>query len=64
MKLLLVAFTSLLDQGSILFAAGENAGWVSEAFPEQDEPYGIQKGLLSRKSQIVPKITEIINRYA
>lgn len=64
MKLLIVAFTSIIDQGSILFAAGENANWVNEAFPNNDETYAIQNGLLSRKLQIVPKLTEVISRYA
>ena len=63
MKVLLVVFTSLPDKGSILFAAGENAAWISEAFPDQGVPYTVHEGLLSRKSQIVPSITEIINAY-
>ena len=63
MKILLVVFTSLPDKGSILFAAGENAGWMEEAFPNQGVPYAVHEGLLSRKSQIVPRITEIINQY-
>ena len=63
MKVLLVCFTSLPDKGSVLFAAGENAGWIEEAFPSQGQPYSVHEGLLSRKSQIVPRITEIIQQY-
>lgn len=63
MKLLLVVFTSLLDKGSILIAAGENAGWINDAFPENEHAYSIHAGLLSRKSQILPRITEIIDQY-
>jgi manganese-dependent inorganic pyrophosphatase len=63
MKVLLVVFTSLADKGSVLFAAGENAGWIEEAFPDDGHAYSIHDGLLSRKSQIVPRITEIIQQY-
>jgi manganese-dependent inorganic pyrophosphatase len=63
MKLLLVVFTSLPDKGSVVFAAGENAGWAEEAFPNKDGAYSIQAGILSRKLQVLPKITEIISKY-
>ena len=41
MKVLLVCFTSLPDKGSVLFAAGENAGWIEEAFPSQGQLYAV-----------------------
>lgn len=62
MKLFVAAFTSVTDKGSILFAAGENAGWIEEAFPDT-ENHAVQEGILSRKSQLLPRITEVINKY-
>ena len=63
--LLVAAFTSVLDKGSIFFGAGEKAGWITEAYPDNEsEAHSLQKGILSRKSQILPRITEIIDQYA
>lgn len=63
MKLLVVVFTSMLDKGSVIFTSGEHAGWIEEAFPDQGKQYCIHEGLLSRKLQIVPRITEIVSKY-
>ncbi|MBR2802142.1 MAG: putative manganese-dependent inorganic diphosphatase [Erysipelotrichaceae bacterium] len=65
LDLLVVATTGILDNGSIFYAAGEKAKWMEEAFPNQrGERRSLQKGIVSRKKQIVPAITEVINKYA
>ena len=63
--LMVAAFTSVLDKGSIFFSAGEKACWITEAYPNREsEAHSLQAGVLSRKSQILPRITEIIDQYA
>ena len=65
LDLCLMAFTSILDNGSIFFISGEKAGWALETFPNQDEEmHSIQRGVLSRKSQIVPMLTATIQKYS
>lgn len=62
MDLLVVAFTSVIEDGSVFFFAGEQAAKCLEAFPDIDGiPYSFQKGILSRKGQILPRITEAIS---
>lgn len=60
LDLLVVAFTSILENGSIFFGAGELACVVQEAFPDHDGPYSFQEEILSRKNQIVPMLTRAI----
>lgn len=63
--LLVAVFTSVLEKGSCFFGAGERSGWLNEAFPDnQSELHSLHSGVLSRKSQILPKITEIIDRFS
>ena len=65
LDLCVMAFTSILDKGSIFFAAGEKAAWAMEAFPDKEgETKSIQPGILSRKSQILPQLTAVIQKYA
>jgi len=65
LALLVAVFTSVKDKGSVVFAAGEKAGWAKEAFPDEEgEELTLHKGLLSRKSQILPKLTEVIGKYS
>ena len=65
LDLCVMAFTSILDKGSIFFAAGEKAAWAMEAFPDKEgETKSIQPGVLSRKSQILPQLTAVIQKYA
>ena len=60
--LLVVAFTSVIEDGTVFFACGEQAAKCTDAFPDIDGiPNSFQKGVLSRKSQILPRITEVIN---
>lgn len=61
LHLLVVAFTSLLENGSLFFGAGELANVVEEAFPNRgNETNSLQEDILSRKNQIVPMLTRAI----
>lgn len=63
--LLVVAFSCIMENGSIFFEAGEHADWAQEAFPDrQGETHSLQKGVLSRKAQILPMLTEVVSKYA
>ena len=65
LDLCLMAFTSILENGSVVFAAGDKAAWAAEAFPNREgETLSLQIGVLSRKSQILPKITAVVQKYA
>lgn len=38
--------------------------WALEAFPNKEgENHSLQKGVLSRKSQILPRITAVVQKY-
>lgn len=61
LDLLAAAFTSVIDNGSVIFFAGEKAQAALEAFPNREgETHSFQEGILSRKSQILPKIEEAL----
>ena len=58
LDLLVVAFSSILENGSVIFLAGERAVRAAAAFPDKDgEQNSLQVGILSRKTQILPKIS-------
>ena len=62
LDLLVVAFTSIADEGSIFFSAGEKGEKCQEAFPDHSEGgHDLQKGIFSRKSQILPALTRAIS---
>lgn len=64
LDLCLMAFTSILENGSIVYAAGDKAPWALEAFPNKSgETLTLQTGVLSRKSQILPRITAVVQKY-
>ena len=64
LDLCILAFVSALENGCILYCAGEKADWVLEAYPNREgEENSFQEGVLSRKSQIIPRITEVIEKY-
>ncbi len=64
LDLCVVAFTSIIENGTIFFAAGDRAEWAFEAFPNRKgEEHSFHADILSRKSQILPKITEVVERY-
>lgn len=62
--LAVLVFTSILENGSVVYAAGNRASWAVEAFPDQgEEEHTFQENLLSRKQQILPALTAVINDY-
>lgn len=60
LELLVVAFTSILENGSIFYAVGDLADVVVEAFPDHSGPHSFQEDVLSRKNQIVPLLSRAI----
>ena len=65
LDLCLMVFTSILDNGSIVFRSGEKSDWALEAFPDKEnETHSLQQGILSRKSQIIPILTGTIQKYS
>ena len=63
LDLVAAVFTSVAEEGSVFFAAGEKKAAVEEAFPDTSEVgHDLQKGILSRKSQILPKLTAVLER--
>lgn len=64
LDLCVVAFTSIIDNGSVFYAQGEKAEWAAEAFPNREgEQHSFQPGILSRKSQILPQLTAAIRKH-
>ena len=64
LDLSVLVFTSIMENGSIIYAGGNRAAWIPEAFPNaENEEHSFQKDLLSRKKQILPKINDIIDKY-
>ena len=59
-KTFCVAFTSITDGGSIIYAQGECKDWIEEAFPNERT---IQAGILSRKNQIVPMLMDVFSHH-
>lgn len=59
-KTFCVAFTSITDGGSIIYAQGECKDWIEEAFPNERT---IQAGILSRKNQIVPILMDVFSHH-
>ena len=65
LDLCLMVFTSILENGSVVFEAGEKSAWAMEAFPNKEgETRTLQVGVLSRKSQILPRLTAVVQKYA
>jgi len=61
LDLLVVAFTSILENGSLFFGAGSMKDVLKEAFPTQNDAlFAFQEDILSRKNQIVPMLTRAI----
>ena len=64
LDLCLMVFTSILENGSVVYAAGDKAAWAFEAFPNAEgEQHTLQSGVLSRKSQILPRLTAVVQKY-
>ena len=63
LDLVVAAFTSVADEGSVFYFAGDKKARAEEAFPDTSEVgHDIQKGIFSRKSQILPALTAVIQR--
>ena len=63
LDLVVAAFTSVADEGSVFFSAGDKKARVEEAFPDTSEAgHDLQKGIFSRKSQILPALTAVFQR--
>ena len=55
----IVAFTSVLENGSVFYSAGKHPDWITQAFPnELNQSHSLQKEILSRKNQIIPMLTK------
>ena len=62
--LAVLVFTSILENGSVIYAGGSRAPWAAEAFPNADDKeHSFQENLLSRKQQILPALTSVITEY-
>ena len=65
LDLCLMVFTSILENGSVVYASGDKAMWAFEAFPNKPgETRTLQTGMLSRKSQILPRLTAVVQKYS
>ncbi|MDO5133893.1 MAG: putative manganese-dependent inorganic diphosphatase [Eubacteriales bacterium] len=65
LDLCLMVVTSIPENGSVIFRSGDKAGWALEAFPDKEgETHSMQQGLVSRKSQIIPTLTQTIQKYS
>ena len=57
--------TSALENASVIFASGEKADWVREAFPDRNgETHSRQEGIVSRKAQVIPALRAVVEKYA
>lgn len=62
--LAVLVFTSILENGSVIYAGGSRAPWAAEAFPDKNGlEHSFQENLLSRKQQILPALTGVITEY-
>lgn len=62
--LAVLVFTSILENGSVVYTAGDRASWAVEAFPDREgEEHTFQENLLSRKQQILPALMSVIEDY-
>lgn len=62
--LAVLVFTSILENGSVIYAGGSRAPWATEAFPNTDgNEHSFQENVLSRKQQILPALTSVITEY-
>ena len=59
LDLLVVCFTSVMDDGSVFYSCGQHADICQEAFPDlPGETHSLQKGIYSRKKQILPALIQ------
>lgn len=61
--LVVMVFTSIHENGSVIYGAGKLEEAIEHAFPNNPgEEHSFLQGIVSRKNQIVPKITLAINQ--
>jgi manganese-dependent inorganic pyrophosphatase len=60
LDLLVVAFTCIVENGSLIYMAGEKSYKASGAFPDENHHKVLHKEILSRKLQILPKLTDTL----
>ncbi len=58
---IMAVFTSIIDNGSIIFSKGKLTSWIYEAFPDDNTTF--HEGLLSRKNQIIPMLIDTFSRH-
>ena len=60
-----LAITSIMENGSAFIYAGNHWEWAREAYADESDGTTclFHPGVLSRKSQIVPRLTEVIAQY-
>ncbi|WP_323616011.1 putative manganese-dependent inorganic diphosphatase [Erysipelothrix rhusiopathiae] len=64
LDLLVVVFTSVEDNGSIIVASGSLKEAVLDAFPNKDgEARTFLQDVVSRKNQIIPRLSAAISQY-
>ncbi len=64
LDLLVVVFTSIEDNGSILLSAGHLSEAVLDAFPQVEEGKGtFLQDVVSRKNQIIPSLSAAIENF-
>lgn len=62
LDLLVVCFTSVMDDGSIFYAEGEQAEKLLNVYPDRPgETHSLQVGVFSRKKQIVPSVMDALS---
>ena len=62
--LFLCVFTSIGEKGSVFNACGKLTGLITKLYPDRDgETHSIQHGILSRKAQILPDVSNLISEY-
>ncbi len=59
LDLLVVAFTCIFEEGTMFFLCGDMAEQCEKEFLQNGRPV-VKKGILSRKTQILPKLAEIL----
>ncbi len=59
----LLAFTDIIDEGSYIMYAADKPKIITSAFDVDEEQGAFVPELVSRKKQIVPKLTEAYNIY-
>lgn len=64
LDLLVVVFTSVSDNGSIILGAGDLKNAVTEAFPNKEgEKLSFFSDVVSRKNQIIPRLSVAIAQH-